>query len=143
VSRVLEAKLVWRALAVWFAILLVANLNGAFREAWLIPRFGQVAGRTASTLILCGVVFVLTWLTIGWIGPGTSGNALKVGALWLGLSLAFEFLAGHFVFRQPWAALLEDYDLSRGRIWVLVLAVVLLAPLWSARLKGLLAVSDQ
>jgi hypothetical protein len=102
-----------------------------------------VAGRAASTLILCGVVFVLSWLTIVWIGPATSGDALEIGALWLVLTLAFEFLVGHFVFRQPWAALLEDYDLTRGRIWVLVLVMVLLAPLWSARLKGLLPVLDR
>jgi hypothetical protein len=31
------------------------------------------------------------------------------------------------------------YDLSRGRIWIGVLIIVLIVPLWTARLKGLLA----
>lgn len=48
-------------------------------------------------------------------------GALKVGALWLVLTLAFEFLAGHYLFQKPWAVLLQDYDLSWGRIWVAVL----------------------
>jgi hypothetical protein len=64
---------------------------------------------------------------------------LRVGVLWLVLTLAFEFLVGHYVFHKSWPALFEDYDLSRGRIWVAVLVVVLIAPLWTARLRGLLA----
>jgi hypothetical protein len=34
--------------------------------------------------------------------------------------------------------MLEDYDLTRGRIWVLALLFVLLAPWLAAPLKGLL-----
>jgi hypothetical protein len=64
-------------------------------------------------------------------------EALAVGALWLVLTLAFEFLAGHYLFGQDWAVLLQEYDLSRGRIWLAVLVVVLFAPLWTARLRVL------
>ena len=131
--------MIWRAIVVWFAVLALANLNGAMREAWLIPRLGAGPGRVISTLILCGLVFLVTWLTIGWIRPATAGDALRVGVLWLLLTLAFEFLVGHYLFHKPWAVLLEDYDLSRGRIWVAVLVVVLLAPLWTARMRGLLS----
>jgi hypothetical protein len=84
------------------------------------------------------VVFFLTWLTIGWIRPTSSGKALKVGVVWLCLTLAFEFLVGHYVFGNTWSALLADYDLSRGRIWIAVLVLTLLSPLWTARMKGYL-----
>jgi len=118
------------------AILVLANVNGAVRQAWLIPHFGETVGRAVSTLLLCGLVFLLTWLAIGWIVATSTGDAIKIGVLWLVLTLAFEFLVGHYVFRQPWAALLEDYDLTRGRIWVLALLVVLMAPLVTGRLRG-------
>lgn len=130
--------MIWRTVIVWFAVLVLANLNGAMREAWLIPHLGPVAGRAVSTLLLCGLVFLVTWLTIGWIHPTSAGDALLVGVLWLILTLSFEFLIGHYVFHKSWPALLEDYDLSRGRIWVIVLIMVFIAPLWTARLKGLL-----
>jgi hypothetical protein len=129
--------MIWRAVVIWLAVLGLASLNGAAREAWLIPRFGPVVGRAGSTLLLCGIVFLVTWLTIRWINPGSSGQALAVGALWLVLTLAFEFLAGYYLFGQDWAVLLQEYDLSRGRIWLAVLIVVLFAPLWTARLRGL------
>jgi hypothetical protein len=129
---------IWRASVVWLGVLALASLNGAAREAWLVPRFGDGVGRALSTVILCVLVYLTTWLTIDWIHPTRTGQALGIGGLWLALTLAFEFLAGHYAFGKDWAALLEDYDLSRGRIWVAVLIVVLLAPLGTAHLRGLL-----
>lgn len=130
--------MIWRAIVVWVGVLALAVLNGAAREGWLIPQFGEASGRVLSTVVLCGLVLLVTWLTIGWIRPLTVGNALRVGTLWLVLTLAFEFLGGHYLFDQPWTMLLEDYDLSRGRIWVAVPVVVLLAPLWASRMRSLL-----
>jgi hypothetical protein len=130
--------MIWRAIVVWFAVLALAVLNGAVRESWLIPRLGDRIGRAGSTVVLCALIFVVTWLSIGWIRPSTSSEAWTVGLIWLVLTLAFEFLAGHYLFGKSWAALLDDYDISQGRIWVAVLVVVLLAPLWTARMRGLL-----
>jgi phosphate/sulfate permease len=129
--------MIGRALAVWLGILLLANLNGAIREAWLIPALGQTAGRAVSTLVLSALVLLIAWLVIAWIAPTSPEDALLVGVLWLALTLAFEFLVGHYVFHKPWAELTQDYDVTRGRIWPLVLVMVLLAPLWAARLRRL------
>jgi hypothetical protein len=51
-----------------------------------------------------------------------------VGLGWMGLTLAFEFLAGHFLFKKRWSVLFADYNLADGRIWILVLVVLLLTP---------------
>lgn len=129
--------MIQRALAVWFGILILANINGAMREVWLIPALGPTLGRALSTILLSGLVFLVSWSSITWIAPLTPRDALLVGVLWLILTLAFEFLVGHYVFHKPWAELTEDYQVLRGRIWPLVLLVVLLAPLWSGRLRRL------
>jgi hypothetical protein len=130
--------MIGRALVIWLAILLLASLNGAVREAWLIPAMGQTAGRALSTLVLSALVLLVTWLAIGWIRPATLQDALIIGMLWMVLTLAFEFLVGHYVFHQPWTELTEDYQVTRGRIWPLVLMLVLFAPLWTARIRRLL-----
>ncbi|HVX89104.1 MAG TPA: hypothetical protein VG940_09270 [Gemmatimonadales bacterium] len=117
-----------RALAVWGLLLLLAVLNGGLRERWLVPALGPLRAHQVSTLLLAALILGATWCTIRWIGPGTRRDALTIGALWLGLTLAFEFLAGHFLFHRPWPALLADYDLSQGRIWILVPVVTFLAP---------------
>lgn len=127
-----------RAVIVWFGLLLLAVLNGGVRDAWLSPRLGDPAARALSTVMLCGLILLTSWLTIGWIRPATAAEALRVGSLWLGLTLAFEFLVGHYGFGKTWSELLADYDLRRGRIWIAVLVVTLLTPLWTARVRGLL-----
>jgi hypothetical protein len=85
-----------------------------------------------STLLRCAAIFAVAWLAIRWIGPGSSGRAWVVGACWLSCTLAFEFLAGHYLFRQPWETLLQDYDVGHGRLWPLVLVTTLAAPPWAA-----------
>lgn len=127
-----------RAIAVWFGILALASLNGAFRDLAMTPRIGDTPARAVSTILLCGVVLVITWLALPWIGPHSIRDALAIGSLWVGLTLAFEFLAGRYLFHQPWAELLADYDLRRGRIWIAVLLVTFIAPLWLGRIRGLL-----
>ena len=118
-----------RALAVWCLLLLLAVLNGGVRDTWLTPALGDPIGRAISSVLLSLVILFATWLTIGWIGPTTAGQAMAVGALWVGLTLAFEFGVGHYGFGKSWAELLADYDLLRGRIWILVLLTTFVAPL--------------
>lgn len=129
--------MILRAFTVWGLLLVLAVLNGGVRDTWLTPRLGDTAGRALSSVLLSLLILLATWLTIRWIGPRTGGQALGLGALWLLLTLAFEFGAGRYTFGKSWSDLLADYDLSRGRIWILVLVVTLLAPGLAARLRGL------
>lgn len=115
----------------------LAIANAAFREGVFSPRWGEAAGHIASTITLCLVILGVAGLTIRWIGPGTGWAAFLVGLLWLILTTAFEFLAGHYLFGNSWGRLLADYDVTRGRVWILVLLTTLVAPVAAARLRGL------
>jgi hypothetical protein len=119
-----------RAVIVWFVMLVVASVNGAFREAFLIPKLGDTAGRAISTVMLSTLVVVLTWATITWIHPRSHREAWMIGGLWVALTLAFEFVAGHYLFGKPWGELTEDYNVLQGRIWILVLLTIAVAPRW-------------
>jgi len=125
-----------RAVVIWCVLLVIASLNGALREVVLIPRTGDVVGRIISTLLLSAFIVILTWLSIGWIGPRTTDQAWFVGVGWVLLTLAFEFLAGHYLFHNSWSNLLADYNLLRGRIWPLVLITTLVAPRLCAGVRG-------
>ena len=127
-----------RALVIWIGILLLASLNGGMRDLLLAPRLGDPVARAISTIALSAIVVLVTWLSIRWIGPASARAAFVIGAFWTLLTLAFEFLGGRYFFGKPWATVLADYDLSRGRIWVLVLLVTLVAPLLVARARGVL-----
>jgi hypothetical protein len=126
-----------RAMLVWFCILGFAILNGAFRDLILLRPLGDTMARALSTVFLCAAVAVAAWVAIGWIAPAGAREALLIGVLWAAMTLGFEFFAGHYLFRKDWVTLLEDYDVTRGRIWIAVPLVTLLAPLWAARARGL------
>jgi hypothetical protein len=120
--------MVLRSLLIWLVILLLAIINGAFRQAVLIPRMGDPSGHVASTLLLSALVIAATSLALPWVNPMSTGEAWGVGMIWLVLTVAFEFLAGHYFFGNSWEKLLLDYNITQGRIWPLVLIVTLVAP---------------
>jgi hypothetical protein len=130
--------MVIRTVLIWCALLVIASINGAAREALLIPRIGDVLGRAVSTLALSVFIIILTWISIAWITPRSVPQAWAVGVIWVALTLAFEFLAGHYLFHHPWSRLLEDYNVLRGRIWILVLVTTLVSPRICAGLRNLL-----
>jgi hypothetical protein len=119
----------------WVGLMLLAILNGAFREAVLTPRVAAHAAHLMSTILLMLVIVIFTWLVVRWLGPRSRGDALRIGILWLGLTLAFEFGFGRFVAGRSWAELLAEYNILAGRVWVLVPIVVLLAPYAAGRLR--------
>ena len=103
-----------------------------FREAVLLSRLGETAARAISTLLLSAIILIVASMTIGWISTRPQLDAWRIGILWLALTIAFEFLAGHYLFRVPWHRILADYNIVNGRIWILVLIVTLLAPVAAA-----------
>lgn len=128
-------NVVYRAIVVWFVLLVIAVLNGTFRVAVLIPRMGDAAAHVVSTILLCAEMLVLAWFTVPWIAIPNGARAVAIGLLWVALTLVFEFGFGHYVSHKPWSELLADYDILRGRIWPLVLVTTAVAPWLVSRLR--------
>ena len=126
-----------RAFVIWLALLAAAIVNGAAREGLLIPRTGEAVGHALSSITLSAAILLLAWLSIGWIRPYSTSDAWRVGFAWVSLTLAFEFLAGHYLFGNSWERLLADYNVLAGRIWILVLIITLSAPAIAAAARGL------
>ena len=122
----------FRALAIWFGLLLAAVLNAVIRVMWLTPAFGDSAAHVISTILLSAVVAAAAWAAIVWLHPHTANEALLIGDEWVLLTIAFEFLAGYYLFGTPWQTLLAQYDVSQGQPWELVLVTMLVAPVAAA-----------
>lgn len=121
----------FRGAVVWLGILIGANLNGALRELVLRQALEPNAAHAVSTLLLCVLILLVARLSIRWISPSEAGTAWRVGFLWLVLTLAFEFLAGRYLFGNSWERILSEYDVTAGRLWILVPIVTLIAPRWA------------
>lgn len=106
-------------------MVLIAVGNGAFREAFLRHRFGELAARQIFTLLLI-LLLAACMAAVFRLWPLASArDALLVGLGWLALTLGFEFALGRFVSRLSWQEMLAEYDVFAGRVWILV-------PVWGA-----------
>jgi heme/copper-type cytochrome/quinol oxidase subunit 3 len=131
-----------RAFLIWLALLVVAVLNGGFREGVLAPRVGASTAHVVSSIMLATAILLVSYVAMPWIRPATTSDAIAIGLGWLALTLAFEFGFGRARGRS-WQELRVDYDLLKGRIWVLVLIATAAAPYVAARARGLLGGSTQ
>lgn len=126
----------WRAaLLGWVIMAVAATINGIVRVVVLEPRLGQ---RIAGWISVLSAIVLLQ--AVGFFSlrrhPATSRKQLAaIAAAWLLMTIAFEFLFGHFVDNKSWSELLANYNLLQGRLWPAVLASIFAAPLVWGRLE--------
>lgn len=125
----------WKYLVAWAPMVAIAVANGLVREAWYGRRVSELRAHqisTASGLLLLGAYM---WVIIRLWPPESLKEALAVGLMWLALTVAFEFLFGRYVAGHSWGRLLRDCNVLAGRVWLLVLIWVAIAPYVFLRLQ--------
>jgi hypothetical protein len=123
---------VW--VAAWLGGPVIGIVNGSLREALYRDAVGDLRAHQISTATGIGL-FAAYFVALERRDPlPDDRTALRVGALWLVLTVLFEFGFGRRVARQSWEQLLADYDLRRGRLWPVVLACLGLVPLVTRRI---------
>ena len=125
-----------KILAIWFGILILAILNGGFRETVLIPELGSTYGFILSAVILSLIIFIVTYFSIPLFGKQQIKTYIIIGICWFCLTVIFEFTFGYFILDKPWIKLLEAYTFDGGNLWLIVLIVVGIAPLLMAKARG-------
>jgi len=117
-------------------MVVVALLNATVREVFVTPRVGEYRAHVVSTGSLLAALGVVVSLFFRRVGPHTDGERWAIGALWAGLTVAFELGFGHYVAGDSWASLLSQYDVRAGRVWALVPLFLLVAPRLLGRSAG-------
>lgn len=109
-------------------MLLVSIANGTVRDLVYGPAMSELTAHRLSTLAGLALLGLVMWLFVRRFPPPSAMAALVVGLGWTAMTLCFEFLFFHFVGGYPWSALLSNYDVASGRIWVLIPIWLVLAP---------------
>lgn len=123
-----------RYLFLWIPLVFVAIINGAIRDFTYKNSLGELTAHQLSTLTGIILFGIYIW-AIGFKWKLESARqAAAVGALWLALTVAFEFLFFHYVAGHPWPVLLDAYNICEGKVWVLVLVFIAVAPYLSYRM---------
>lgn len=112
----------------WILLALFGVINGVLRELGYKKLMREHAAHQVSSLSALVLIGLITW-ALSWIMPlASAGQAWTVGLVWLAMTVCFEFLFGHFAMKLSWERLLADYNLLEGRLWLLVLLWIGLAP---------------
>lgn len=124
-----------KSFLVWLCFIPLAIANGALRDLVVTPALGETAGRAASSLTLSILILGVTVLLVKRLGVNTRAGYLVVGGSWLVLTLLFELSFFVLVMGHPMDELLADFDIFRGRLWLVVLATTFFAPLIAGKIR--------
>jgi hypothetical protein len=120
--------MIWRYILVWIPMIFIAIVNASIRELVYAKYLGELRAHQVSTATGILLFGLYIWVITNFWHIQSTTQALTIGLIWLGLTVAFEFLFGHYIVGQPWSKLLADYNLLAGRVWIFVLIWTAIAP---------------
>lgn len=118
-----------QAVLVWIIMVFVAIVNGILRGVYT-PKVGSVLhGHQISTVIFIAALLIIIYLFLRMTSVSyTEKDLVLIGAMWMMLTIVFEFGFGHYVMGTSWSQLIADYNILKGHVWGLVLLTILVAP---------------
>jgi hypothetical protein len=110
----------------------VGFLFGAIREFVLIPQFGERAGHLAEFPFVTGGVMALgVWIGLQLNPPRNLARLLLNGLLGVALLVLIESSFAIGILGVSWADYLSAYDITRGALFPVGLALMAVAPVLS------------
>jgi len=117
-----------RYVLAWIPMLMIAVANGAIRQATFAKSMTELRAHQLSTLIGSVLIGLFVWFVMRTWPPSSTRQAQLIGIVWVLLTIIFEFFMGLALARKPLSQVLHDYNLPAGRLWVLFLLWLGLAP---------------
>jgi hypothetical protein len=121
---------------IWFGFLVLAFINGAFKELVLVETFEIPKLQANQLSCLSGVLLWTILFLIFWkkLKIQKLSHAVYIGLFWLVATFIFEtFILGR---NLSWTQILRIYDIPSGQYWGLVLLWIGLMPPALFMIKG-------
>jgi hypothetical protein len=123
-------------LGAWLPIPLMAVVNGGLRDLVYAKLMSQTLAHSLSVFPLIAAILIWSRLIARWWPLAGLRAGLRVGLVWLLLTLLFEFGLGALR-GVDLSIMLEQYDITRGHWWPLVPLTMGVSPelvrRWTAR----------
>jgi hypothetical protein len=126
----LNTELLLTAVRVWGVEILVSGLN-YFVLMQLIyePLWGERVAHQMGMSTRIVYIFVFAYLLLSYARAYDTRDLFHVGALWLVLTLIFEWAGSILLLRRPVDEILGGWHIERGYMWPYVLAAYALSNL--------------
>lgn len=117
------------AVRVWLMEILVSGFNFfVLMNLVYEPRLGQLVAHQIGMSSRIAYISVFAYLLLRYVKKYETKDLIHVGILWLGLSLACEWL-GSLALGRPIEEILVGWNIFGGYMWLYVLLTYLLSPL--------------
>lgn len=123
-----------KSFGIWFILAISAIVVATFRVKVLLPPLGEQTAHQLGTILYMIVQFIIIFFFIKKIKVREQKTLLGIGIFWVIITIIFEFIFGHYVMGNSWEKLFADYNLFNGRIWILVLANNIAAPVIAGKI---------
>jgi len=128
--------MILKTILLWIPTIFIAILNGIARESIYQKHTGELTAHQISTLSLIILFGIYVWFIVPFLNLQSANQAIAIGLIWLSLTVAFEFIFGHFVVGHSWEKLFADYKIWEGRLWIFVLIWITIAPFIIFKLRS-------
>ena len=120
-----------RLLRAWLIIVPVMIANGVFRELvlerWVAAMFAEIL----SGCLGVAIIVVMTRYLLRPLAGQSAAALVRASVTLVLLTVAFEFLFGHYVDSKSWSELVANYAIWEGRLWPVALIALAFMPfLW-------------
>jgi hypothetical protein len=120
----------------WVGMMILAILNGIIREKVYGQFMHELSAHQVSTFIVIVLFGIYIWILSGVFPIESPKQAVIIGGMWLIMTVVFEFGFGHYLMGHPWSKLFHDYNLLKGRVWLLVLVWTFISPYVFYRIRS-------
>jgi hypothetical protein len=107
----------------------IAIANGGLRLFTFAKTMTEPRAHQLSTLTGSVAIGAFIWFYVRMYPPSSNGQALLIGLVWAGLTIAFESVMGLVIQHLSLQQVMHEYNLLAGRVWLLFLIWLMLAPL--------------
>jgi hypothetical protein len=123
-----------RSIAIWLIFIIIESLNGTIRNLWLLPWVGDLRAHQISFVTGSLLILTVSTIFVRWLNISSFSQSIRIGALWMLLTVVFEVGLGRLIFGYSWARIAVDYNLLQGRL----MSIGLLLLLFATRVRGFL-----
>ena len=128
-----------RYVLAWIPMLAIAIANGALRQLVFAKSLSEPHAHQLSTIT--GSIFIgaFIWFVVRKWPPSSERQALSIGLIWVSLTIAFESFMGLALQHLTISQVLHEYNLFAGRVWVVFMVWLAVAPWLFFRLRSKIA----
>jgi hypothetical protein len=121
-------SLILKYFTAWFGMMMLAILNGGFRDLAYKAHLGELAAHQVSTATLLLLFTGYFWSLVKRWPIKTTKQVWTIGGMWFLMTEVFEFGMGRLIAGDPWSKLFHAYNLFDGQVWLFIPLWVLVGP---------------